>query len=83
MVMKMEKSFETHDLYLASALKICGFRLINLKFDEKGRGSFVFEDRNDRFQVVRGYFSGELKGSLKDFSNAWADLKSLLIAMQK
>jgi hypothetical protein len=27
---------------------------------------------------VRGYFSGELTGSLKAFSNAWADLKSLV-----
>ena len=39
---------------------------------------FVFQDRPDRSDFVRGYFLGELSGSLKDFSNAWADLKSLV-----
>ena len=72
------KPFETHDLYLASALKINGLRLIDLKKDKEGRGLFIFEDRDDRFQLVKNYFSGELIGSLKAFSNAWADLKSLV-----
>lgn len=72
------KTFQTHDIYLSSALKINGFRLIDLIRDEKGRGIFVFEDRNNRPEIVRGYFSGELTGSLKAFSNAWADLKSLV-----
>ena len=79
------KTFQTHDLYLSSALKINGFRLINLRRDERGRGIFVFEDRTNRPQIVRDYFSGELTGSLKGFSNAWADLKSLVneIEMEK
>jgi hypothetical protein len=72
------KTFQTHDLYLSSALKISGFRLIDLKKDQTGKGIFIFEDRIDRPQIVRGYFSGELTGSLKAFSNAWADLKSLI-----
>ena len=76
------KPFETHDLYLSSALKINGFRLIDLKRDDRGRGIFVFEDRTDRPQLVKGYFSGELTGSLKAFSNAWADLKSLVNEME-
>jgi hypothetical protein len=80
--MKM-KIFETHDLYLASALKIFGFRLINLKVNEKGRGAFVFEDRDDRSQIVRDFFSGELVGSLKAFSNAWADLKGFISETEK
>lgn len=74
----MTKTFKTTDLYLASALKICGFKLIDLKRDEKGKGTFIFEDRLDKPQLVRNYFSGELTGSLKAFSNAWADLKSLV-----
>ena len=79
------KPFETHDLYLSSALKINGFRLIDLRKDEGSRGIFVFEDRLDRPQLVKNYFSGELVGSLKGFSNAWADLKSLVneIEMEK
>jgi len=72
------QTFQTTDLYLASALKINGFRLIDLERDEKGRGVFFFEERNDRPQIVKRYFSGELIGSLKAFSNAWADLKSLV-----
>jgi hypothetical protein len=75
------RPFETHDIYLSSALKIHGFRLIDLKRDDKGRGIFVFEDRTERPQVVRNYFSGELTGSLKAFSNTWADLKSLVNEM--
>ena len=72
------KTFETHDLYLAAALKIHGFKIINLKRDANGRGVFIFEDRPDRSNYVRGYFSGELQGSLKGFSNGWSDLKSLI-----
>jgi len=34
--------FQTTDLYLASALEIMGFRLIDLKRDEKGRGDQGF-----------------------------------------
>ena len=72
------KTFETHDIYLATALKIHGFKLLDLKSDGRGKGIFIFEDRENRSQFVRDYFSGELTGSLKAFSNAWADLKSLV-----
>ena len=76
------KTFETHDLYLASALKIHGFKIIDLKKNGNGRGIFIFEDQPTRPQYVRDYFSGELKASLKAFSNAWADLKSLINEME-
>ena len=79
------KPFETHDLYLSSALKINGFKLVDLRKNERGRGVFIFEDRPDRPELVKSYFSGELTGSLKSFANAWADLKSLVneIEMEK
>ncbi len=76
------KTFETHDLYLASALKTHGFKLIDIKKNGNGRGIFVFEDQPDRPRYVRNYFSGELTGSLKWFSNVWADLKSLVSEME-
>jgi hypothetical protein len=76
------KTFETHDLYLAAALKIHGFKIIDLKRNGTGRGIFIFEDQPDRSNYVRNYFSGELLGSLKAFSNAWADLKSLINEME-
>ena len=74
--------FETHDLYLASALKIHGYKIIDLKKNGSGRGTFIFEDQPERSQYVRNYFSGELSGSLKAFANAWSDLKSLINEME-
>ncbi len=76
------KTYQTHDLYAASALKINSFVLIDLIRDEKGRGIFVFQDRDDRPRIVRDYFSGQLTGSLKGFANAWADLKALVNEME-
>jgi hypothetical protein len=76
----METSFRTHDLYLASALKIHGFRLIDIQ-QASGRGIFIFEDRSDRTKMVHSFFNGELTGSLKNFINAWSDLKGLLVEM--
>ena len=78
----MTQTFQTHDLYLASALKINGFKLVDLKKDDRGHGVFIFEERSDRSQIVKSYFSGELTGSLKAFSNAWADLKALVNEME-
>jgi predicted RNA-binding protein YlxR (DUF448 family) len=74
----MEKSFQTTDLYLASALKISGFRLIDLKKNSTGRGIFLFQNRSDKEEIIKKYFSGELSGSLKAFANPWADLKALV-----
>lgn len=76
------KTFETHDLYLASALKIHGFKIVDIRRNGSGRGIFVFEDQANRFDLVKNYFSGDLSGSLKAFSNAWADLKSLVSEME-
>ena len=76
------KMFNTHDIYLAAALKLHGFKLITLENDGNGRGSFVFEDRGDRPQYVQEYFSGELMGSLKSYASTWKDLKSLFYEMK-
>jgi hypothetical protein len=78
----MEKTFQTHDLYLASALKVHGFKIVDIKRNGSGRGIFVFEDQANRFDLVKSYFSGDLSGSLKAFSNAWADLKGLVSEME-
>lgn len=74
----MTKTFTTSDLYLASALKLSGFKLVSLTKLPSGRGLFHFQDRADRVRLVTEYFAGELTGSLKGFSNCWADLKSLI-----
>jgi len=75
-------NFETNDLYLAAAMKISGFKLIDLRKNGYGIGTFIFEDRPERLQVVRDYFAGDLTGSLKAFSNAWSDLKSYVVEME-
>jgi hypothetical protein len=76
--MQKTETFKTNDLYLSSALKIHGFRLLTIEKDVRGRGTFIFEDRPNRSDVVTKYFSGELTGSLKEFANAWSDLKTLI-----
>ena len=76
------KTFETHDLYLAAALKIHGFKIINLRRNSDGRGIFTFEDQQSRSEYLKGYFSGELVGGPKAFSNAWSDLKGLINEME-
>ena len=42
------KTFETHDLYLAAALKLHSFKLIEIKKNDTRRGIFVFEDQPGR-----------------------------------
>ena len=72
-------TFETHDLYLSAALTLHGFQLIDLRRNgNSNRGIFVFKDRADRPQYVQKFFSGQLQGSLKGFSNTWADLRNML-----
>lgn len=79
---ELMKTFGTHDLYLAAALKTHNFKIIDIRKNSNGRGIFIFEDQANRSEFVRNYFSGELTGSLKTFSNAWADLKSLINEME-
>lgn len=76
--MKVPSIFKTSDLYLAAALKVSGFRLLNIQKNNTGKGTFFFEDRDDRTKFVKDYFGGEIQGSLKAFASAWGDLKSLL-----
>ena len=73
-------NFETSDLYLAAALKIHNFKLVNLQ-RSGGRAVFIFEDRPDREAMMRQYFSGELTGSLKIFISVLSDLRSMINQM--
>jgi hypothetical protein len=73
-----QPTYETHDIYLAAALRLNNFKLLTFSRDDRGRGVFVFEDRDDRPQFVQRYFSGELDGNLKNFISTWKDLKGLL-----
>lgn len=87
--MKIEiemKTFSTYDLYLAAALKVHAFRLVDIKQDS-ARAMFIFEDRDDRIEKVRHFFSGELQGSLKAYVDAWSSFRAMIsevgIVMEK
>ncbi len=67
--------FKTSDLYLASALKTTGLKLLSIEFNGR-KGIFVFEDTKERPQLVIDFFAGKLAGSLKEFTNHWSDLKA-------
>lgn len=75
------RTFETSDLYLSSALKTIGFKLLDIK-KVGTKGIFVFEDRPDREEAVKKYFSGELSGSFKAFANTWSDLKGYVMELR-
>ncbi|MFX0200329.1 MAG: DUF5659 domain-containing protein [Candidatus Hodarchaeota archaeon] len=78
--MNTNETFETTDLYLASAMKLKGISLIRIK--KIGvRGIFVFKDFDGRPEFIRKYFNGELEGSLGGFANAWSDLKAMIYAL--
>ena len=72
------KSYETRDLYLAVSLKLHGFKLIEIKSIERGKGRFAFEDTEPLRKCVKDYFSGDLQGSLKNFVTVWKDLRGYL-----
>ncbi len=70
--------YSTSDIYVSAILKLNGFKLITFSKDQRGRGTFVFEDRDDRPALIQEYFSGQLTGNLKAFISTWKDLKGLL-----
>ena len=69
-------SYETTDLYLATFLKVRGFRLLDAKRDGR-RVTFVFEDRQDRNEILRSFYN-EGTVSANAFKNALQDLKSVI-----
>jgi len=76
------KTFSTHDIYLATALKLSGFNFLKIEREINGKGLFIIEDKPERSQYVEDYFSGKLSGSYKSFVNTWRDLKALIWEMK-
>ena len=71
--------FETSDIYLASALRTKGLKLLDIRTDnESDRGIFMFEDTPNREKLVRDYRMGNLEGNLKSYSKNWVDLKMMV-----
>ena len=69
-------TYRTSDLYLSAFLKAKGLRL----WDKHRTGNkfvFIFEDRDDREQLIREFFNdGTI--NITAFKNAIQDLKTLV-----
>ena len=68
--------YVTSDLYLSAFLKAKGMKLID-NYKVKGKVKSVFEDREDRKNLIQDYFNN---GSVNvtSFRNALQDLKTIV-----
>ena len=74
--MGIVNTYATSDLYLSAYLKAKGLKLI----DTRRAGNkfvFVFDDRDDRKELIMGFFNGGLV-SITAFKNALQDLKTMV-----
>jgi len=70
------ETYATSDLYMSAFLKAKGMKLI----DKQRTGQkfvFIFEDRNDRKELISEFFNDGLV-SITAFKNAIQDLKTLV-----
>jgi len=63
-------------LYLAAYLKAKGLKLIDKKRGDN-KISFIFEDRQDRENLIREFFNDGMIG-IAAFKNAIQDLKTVI-----
>lgn len=74
--------FKTSDLYYAAFLKTAGFKLLELKAEESGRGNkkfFVFEDPSGLMKKTQtDYINGDAKISAKEIIDNIRALKNLI-----
>ena len=68
--------FLTSDLYLSAFLKAKGLKLIDKKTEGK-KVIFIFEDREDREDLVRQFFNDGLV-NITAFKSAIQDLKTMV-----
>lgn len=72
----MINEYTTTDFWLASFLKTKGLRIYDVRRTGT-RSLFVFEDRSDRVVLVKDFYN-EGMVSVRDFKNAFQDLKSII-----
>ncbi|MBM3204534.1 hypothetical protein FJZ48_00950 [Candidatus Uhrbacteria bacterium] len=58
--MQHKNSYETHDLGLAAALRICGYKLIGFEPTDGRRIVFVFELDPSLDQTIQRFWTGQL-----------------------
>jgi hypothetical protein len=76
MATKLMETYRTSDLYLSAFLKAKGMRLKD-KVGNGGRFVFIFDDREDRKQLIQEFFNDGLV-SITAFKNALQDLKTMV-----
>lgn len=76
--MENEHEFTTPDFYIASFLVARGHRLTTTKNDGSKRVFFVFEDFEDRKDLLRAFLYGEAVVEPQAFIAAIKSLKQLL-----
>jgi hypothetical protein len=72
----MQATYATSDFYLASYLKASGLPLFEAQREGR-RTTFVFEDRHDRVDLVRGFYNGAVV-NVNAFTHAIQDLKAVV-----
>lgn len=75
----MNKEFITQDLWLGTFLKAKEMKLTRIE-GESRRASFVFEDVEEREELVKEFYNNGLIG-ITSLKNAMADLKSAIFNM--
>jgi hypothetical protein len=71
-----DNRYSTTDLWLASYLKANNLRITDIEREGR-RVTFIFEDREDREQLVKDFFNDGLI-KVNALKNAFQDLKSVV-----
>lgn len=80
--MKMEQTYQTSDIYIASYLLLKGLELQEIDRCDKQRVYFIFIDREDRPNLVRSFMCGQAEGNLPDFLYHFKRAKRLLYSVE-
>ena len=72
-----QKEFHTKDIYLATALKQSGARIIRVE-NRTGKGVFVFDDSAKLKELALRFFNGEMRVDPQGLFEAWKSLKSMV-----
>lgn len=75
----MNKEFTTQDLWLGAFLKTRGMKITRIQ-GESRRAMFIFEDIEEREELVKEFYNNGLIG-ITSLKNAMADLKSAIFNM--
>jgi len=68
--------FKTRDIYLATALKQSGVKIIRVE-NHTGKGIFVFKTSAKIERLITQFFNGELRVDPQSLFEAWKSLKSM------